>query len=107
MEEAELREAMKSRMSDLVDQAEPWQLDVLDAYLRAGSVFLERDSRYGGLWRKGGYRDAADQIKSKAKRIVTETNRGPSYETDDALDLMNYSAFWLVCVEGNNPGDDW
>lgn len=71
--------------------------------------FVERDRHYQGLWRKRGWRDSLHHIESKSQRIV-HLGQLQVYEhsdllvaVDDALDLINYSAFLIRNIRDPLP----
>lgn len=77
---------------------------------RAVAIHEERDELYGNLWAEDAPLDQSYLVKHKAKRLnkvlLDAHVRGekPNKEAtaEAALDLMNYAAFVLRLVEGDN-----
>lgn len=90
-------------------------------------VYQERNAKYGDLWKRFGWMGNAMHIASKAARItrVFWKQKGEparevvslkadgdvlrersSYDYDDAIDLINYCAFFVLNLQdGNELGD--
>src|ERR1044072_6965104 len=72
----------------------------METLLRAFKIFLERNELRKDLWRRAGWRDSLHHIESKTLRIA-DLDEGESVAEyiDDALDLINYTAFFIRNVE--------
>lgn len=85
----------------------------LFVFLRSLDIFRERTAKRGDHWKQFDSRDAVHHIRSKATRIdllledpFREETAGmskpePADLIDDALDLINYCAFFVRHVTGS------
>jgi len=74
------------------------EVQQLELLLAAFEKFVDRNHHYRDLWMQGGAADSAHHIKSKTARIVWSLDRlreGHPLDADDALDLINYAAFFV------------
>jgi hypothetical protein len=83
--------------------------------MRALRKFHERDEKHRGLWRYFGAIDSAHQARAKATRtynVAIGLIRGQfksehvndELVNDDAIDMINYAAFFVRNVEEGNYG---
>jgi hypothetical protein len=87
-------------ISILGHEPSPSNIEQMQVYLDAFDVFLERNSRYEDLWRDYGWMDNLTHVRSKALRLVRKFWRNNAPEAndnmlDDAVDLINYTAFFI------------
>lgn len=84
--------------------------EVHDILRRAMALYSERDAKYQGLWAEGGAQDNAFHLRHKAMRVfrmmelceLDEEGRPLTHInklTEDAFDLINYTVFYIWCVE--------
>ena len=76
----------------------------LAVMLEALELFDERNVKYGDLWQEGGWQDSAAHLRSKAARVHSATKGTllqPYNFIDDALDAMNYAAFYVRNVRAD------
>lgn len=69
-------------------------------FVRVMRKFVERNAKYKDLWKEYGIDDSMLHIKSKAARIqrlVAEDGLGA--DIDDAIDLINYTGFFVRLFE--------
>ena len=83
-------------MNDLSKTDEEQLLVLQEAFEK----FQERNKKYKDLWKKGGWLDSAHHIRSKSERIVNLLSTGATLEEaelhiEDAVDLINYAAFFI------------
>jgi hypothetical protein len=75
--------------------------------LEALAIFAERNARYNDGWRKYGAYGGAFFVKDRAERIW-ESMKSGNFNIEDALDLINLSAFTIRSErEGNHGGEYW
>lgn len=90
------------------------RLEVDRILTRAWDLYMERDSKYHGLWAEAGAQDNCFHMRHKAMRVwkvfeafaaegmangsVLESAKTTKL-VEDAFDLMNYAAFFIWCVE--------
>lgn len=70
----------------------------LAVMLEALEIFDERNVKYGDAWKEGGWEDSALHLRSKAVRVYSSTKGTllkPFDYLDDALDAINYAAFYV------------
>lgn len=82
-------------------------VEVLEEALRK---YIERDGVYQGAWKEAGWEDSLDHIRSKAKRLLRWSGTEPltiqqQAIEDDAIDLINYTAFFLLNLRADRRGD--
>lgn len=74
-------------------------------------VFHERNQRYRDLWKGDGYRGSLFQMKGKLLRMWSIFWTGhpdpESLKCDDAVDLINYTCFFIRNVEAGNEHGQW
>lgn len=59
-------------------------------------IYQEREAARGGLWKAAGAVDSAHHLKSKGARVKHAVDHTmPDAGIDDALDAVNYSAFYV------------
>lgn len=83
------------------------QRDILE---RALEIHAQRSTVYGMLWKEDKPLDQSFMVKHKAKRLnkvlldahVRGVDPDPEAVAESALDLINYAAFILRLVEGDN-----
>jgi hypothetical protein len=70
-------------------------IDVFGVMIEAFCVYLERTKKYNDAWKTDTPAEIGRNIGAKGKRldIIAGT---PSYEEDDALDLINYCCFLIL-----------
>lgn len=73
----------------------------------AMNLFDNRNSRYRDNWRRYGWRDSLHHCRSKLSRMFSLFGSDdPNKDLDDALDLINYAAFFIRNVkDGNEHGE--
>lgn len=83
-----------------------------DLFMRAMRIFIEREESRGSLWAKYDEDDALSNMRTKFRRIehyveshqrFSSDSRPHAELMDDALDLLNYTAFLLRHVLGWKP----
>lgn len=71
-----------------------------DVFERAWAIYHERYRTYGDAWAEYDLADALLHITSKAARIKAAAEGGhKDVAVDNALDLINYSAFLIRRME--------
>jgi hypothetical protein len=85
-------------------------LDLYSVLKIAMERFLERDKIYKGLWKDGGWPDSANHIRHKASRIALcktgmESDEELAAAVDDAIDSINYNAFFILNVISKRNGE--
>lgn len=91
----------KKALTELGFDATDELAEQLYVFCRAIKIYEERTAELGcQLWRDAGAADAAHHIKHKATRLfVREHHEDDLYDPDDALDLINYAAFYVRLKE--------
>lgn len=89
--------------------------DQTEVFAVALDIHDQRSKKYGDLWKKYGALGNIFHMASKQSRLMTSFWHGKadlndpkivSDALDDAYDLLNYTAFFIRCVEdGNFRGD--
>ena len=77
-------------------------VEILSVFIRALQKFNERNTMRGGLWKRSGWRMNLVFVKSKATRLWSMFGEGrgePDLTLDDAVDLLNYVAFFIITYE--------
>jgi hypothetical protein len=91
-----------------VDESQVEQLAVL---LEAFAVFVERNKRYRDVWKKSGWKGSLFDIRKKVTRMWSVFWHGhpdeKAKECDDAIDSINFAAFFVRNVRDNNELGDW
>lgn len=89
-------------------------LDVFEVQLHALNVMAERNKKYRGIWRRAGWMANLMQVCHKTDRLMTmfwmdpNATDGKEADLDDAIDLMNYNAFFIITNrEGDARGSRW
>jgi hypothetical protein len=81
-------------------EASETNLRQLAILVRAYYKFVERNAKYKDLWAEYGIDDSLLHIKSKAARIVRlVAEDGLGADIDDAIDLINYTVFFIRLFE--------
>lgn len=88
------------------------EVDVLDIMAEAFMKYRERELQYGGLWKLYGWPDNLLQIRHKAARVIRVFWGGlmkggadsVSDDLDDAIDLINYTVFFIINKRNRNSG---
>lgn len=105
---------MPSKYSNVREILELADLESSDTNAEQMSVFLdcmqlfqERNAKYGDLWKEYGWRGNLLHVQSKAARVRkvwwdSKDPFGHNADIDDALDLINYAAFFIRNVEADN-----
>jgi hypothetical protein len=71
-----------------------------DVFDKAWGIYLERYNTYGDAWAEYPLEDALLHITSKAARVKAAAETGNTEAAiDNALDLINYSAFLVRRLE--------
>lgn len=76
--------------------------EMLSVFILALQKFNERNTARGGLWKRSGWRMNLMFVKSKAARLWSMFGEGkgePDLTLDDAVDLLNYVAFFIITYE--------
>jgi hypothetical protein len=77
-------------------------------FLDALKVMADRQ-RYGATWRRTGWMGALLNVDRKCGRLMAEfwnSNKLQTRESDDAIDLLNYAAFFIrLLQEGKERSD--
>jgi hypothetical protein len=86
------------------------QLGVL---LRALDIYAERNIRYHDNWRRSGWRGVLVRIRERTDRLWDvwwERSQRSAQDADDALDLINFAAFFIRATgygETTRDGSWW
>ncbi len=75
--------------------ADPSHTAVVNVYMEAVNVYLERNKKYEDGWREAGWETHRDQMRHKLGRLL-RTYEGGEDGLDDAIDLINYTAFFII-----------
>jgi hypothetical protein len=90
------------------DDAHVEQFRVL---MEAFDVFMERNARYRDVWKGSGYRGSLFDLRKKITRMWSVFWQGhpdeKAKECDDALDVINYAAFFVRNVRDGNEYGNW
>lgn len=78
-------------MQEMSQQDLQQQLAIFDD---AQLIYIKRSKERGQMWKEMGIDDAVHHLKSKAERVFVLHHNDMDAE-DDALDLINYAAFFL------------
>lgn len=93
--------------------------DQLRVLLLAAEVYAERNVKYKDNWKRMGWRGMLVRVRERAERMwddfwdqsepdVNERILYPPRDADDAIDLINFAAFFVRAVrEGNRDGSWW
>ena len=76
--------------------------EILSVFILALQKFNERNAVRGGLWKRSGWRMNLTFVKSKATRLWSMFGEGkgePDLSLDDAVDLLNYVAFFIITYD--------
>lgn len=100
LDPAHLHRYVDQAFLETLDEREREHLAVL---FEAFFIFQEREQKYHGLWREGGWTDSAHHIRSKGARVGTLLNGVASLSDaelylDDAHDGINFNAFFVQNV---------
>jgi hypothetical protein len=81
-------------------------LEITTILFEALKKYADRDALYDGAWKEAGYLDSLHHIRSKATRILKLSERAIDQAdlVDDALDLINYTAFFIANVRAGRQG---
>lgn len=83
-------------------EAKPTMRAQMSILMQAMSIFQDRERTRQEVWKEYGPADKAMHIRSKAARIakITELDDVDNRDgVDEALDLINYAAFYVRQVE--------
>lgn len=89
------------------------EAEMAKIFYEAFELFKERNAKYKDLWLDGGAEDNAFHLRHKAMRVfrtfqdsIGELTDGEvlwseveKQLTEDAMDLINYAAFYVICVQ--------
>jgi hypothetical protein len=70
-------------------ELKPGDADQLSYFFEAFEIYLERNAKYKDLWAQYGIEDVMLHVRSKFSRLER------TGDIDDALDLLNYTVFWI------------
>jgi hypothetical protein len=76
--------------------------------VEALAIYAERNPKYNDNWRRMGWRGVLIRIRERAERLWDEMWDAPPkgvWDSDDALDLINFAAFMVRAVEGETTRD--
>src|SRR4051812_25341467 len=79
-------------------------------FLRALDIYVQRSEVRGELWKEFDLRDKVHHMRNKMARIgqfidiSPEGTEIPAEIIDEALDLINYTAFFIRQAEGETDG---
>lgn len=100
-------EPMKALMEEFGVPITPDNVSHLSILICAMVLYAEREEAYGSAWREFGATAQAMNLARKAKRAwvsFMKAKHGPA--CDDALDSINYGAFFIRAIaEGNISGN--
>lgn len=89
----------------------PSYANLPDVLLAAVEKYQERSAQYDGddPWGKGGYKAQLVEMRKKLDRLWThwDGEKGFNQVEDDALDLINYAAFFLILAERGDSDGQW
>ena len=79
--------------------------------LKALAVYKERNAKYKGAWKEGGWRFSLTQIRGRIDRAWQLWNADPRHnetvKTDDLIDLINLAVFAIRNIEAGNRDGTW
>jgi hypothetical protein len=84
--------------------------NALDVFAFALEIMDERQEKYGDGWKKWGWRGQLIKMKDKERRVwSTFWKKGDkTADLDDAIDLLNYTAFFIMGITRDIEGEvDW
>jgi hypothetical protein len=97
-------------------EAEREQLKV---FIKALHIYSERNEKYNDNWKRMGWRGMLIRVRERAERLwdalwgavpIEGTQSalvsGP-IDVDDAIDLINFSAFLIRAVDAGNRDGNW
>lgn len=86
--------------------AKPTTVEQMDVFREALELFEQRnnsDDGYSDLWKEYGWEDSLVHMRSKLRRVEQRFRNLTSQDLDDALDLLNYTVFFIRNVRAANP----
>lgn len=85
-----------------------------EVLLRVRKIYEERSARRGPLWRKMGARGQLVNMRTCVERLWNQFyNINPDdleeldVDVDDALDLINYTVFLVLCLNHGSRDGEW
>jgi hypothetical protein len=94
--------AGKWRAEFPADDLDEDDLEQLEVMVEAFLLYLEKNGKYANLWKEGGHMDSAHHVRHKGARVgmlatqpLAAPPNKPQEFIEDALDLINYSCFFV------------
>jgi hypothetical protein len=78
------------------EQLESDMDDLKEIFGEALEKFKERNETYKDGWRTSGAHSHLEQMKHKVKRLLNTYDGEGGEDLDDAIDLLNYTAFFII-----------
>lgn len=86
-----------------------------EVLLECRRIYEERSARRGPLWRKMGARGQLVNMRTCVERLWTrffnispeEIADNENFDVDDALDLINYTVFLVLCLRDGSRDGEW
>jgi hypothetical protein len=85
-------------------------IEQFSVLLRALQVFAARNERYQDQWKTSGWRGALYDLRKKADRLFRQYWGGaptPGADEDDAIDAINFAAFFIRGRAERNEWGNW
>lgn len=94
-----------------MDQNDPSLLAQASIFIEALTIYEQRNKKYQDNWKRMGWRGCLVRIRERSERLWDHWwNRdNANYDdVDDAIDLINFAAFWARGVRGETTRDgEW
>ena len=68
---------------------------LLDAFMPAIRIMVDRSNLRGELWQQSGWRGALYEARKKMERLWRSWWLGDQTDDDSALDLLNFTGFFI------------
>jgi hypothetical protein len=85
--------------------------DQMHVFLDAYDIYKERNAVRQDAWRDAGWKGQLVEMRKKLDRLWAVWRRDGTVTTekdiDEALDLINATAFFIRCVREENPDGNW
>lgn len=78
----------------------------MSGLLMAAEIYAERGQRHGDVWKDSGWKGMLFDMHKKMDRLWNEymVSEKPPSDLDSAVDLINYTVFFILGKINNNDG---
>ena len=91
---------LRAGLAELGLEVTPDNVAQMAVFVKAMTIYQEREKKHLGLWKDQPLSDTLHHIHSKHARVRAQVVNVKDPDMDDALDLLNYTAFLVRRVEG-------